>query len=168
MSLINNMMNFIHVAAVVFWIGGISYILFVLMPAVPNVALRDRARFSPVILLRFLVVVWVSAGLLVITGLHRIFAVWNVTEASFWGTALGGTLAAKLVLVAVLIGIAGVVTFQTVPRARAHVKTHEGEACDAYQCGQCKRIVGGMRRILYLGLAVALVIIYLATRLGGA
>jgi hypothetical protein len=65
----------------------------------------------------------------------------------------------------VLIALALVVTYRTVPRARRHVQTHVGDPPDAYKCAQCGDIVGGMRRILMLAFLVALAIIYLAVML---
>lgn len=168
MNLWNTILYFLHVVAVVFWIGGIAYIVTVLMPAVPNIALRDRTAFMPVILRRFLVVVWTAIAILLLTGLHRVFFVWDITRSGFFATPIGHTLAIKLVLVAVLIGIALLVTLRTVPRAISHVLTHEGADPDEYKCMQCKEIVGGMRRQLQAALAVGLVIIYAGVELRGA
>lgn len=167
MNLINSIMYFLHVVAVVFWIGGIGYILYVLMPAMPQVSLRDRSRFMPLVLNRFLVVVWSAIGVLVISGLYRIFLVWDVTQAGFFATRVGYVLAAKLVLIVLLIGIAIVVTSRVVPRARTHVATHHEDPPNAYKCPQCGDIVGGMRRMLQAALVVALVIIYAAIELRG-
>ena len=168
MSILNSVLYFLHVVAVVFWIGGISYILFVLMPAVPHVALRDRVKFMPLILRRFLYIVWAAIGLIVVSGVYRILFVWNVTEAGFFSTQLGYVLIAKLMLVVVLIVIAILVTFQAVPRAREHVTTHLKDPPDEYKCAQCGDIVGRLRRLLQSALVVALVVIYAAIELRGA
>jgi uncharacterized membrane protein len=168
MNILNTILYFLHVLAVVFWIGGIGYILFVLMPAVPHIALRDRARFMPLILRRFLVIVWTAIGLLILSGLYRMFFVWDVTQAGFFTTPTGYTLTVKLVLVTVLIAVAAVVTFKAVPRARAHVTTHHGDPPDAYKCAQCGDIVGSLRRWLQIALVLALAIIYAAVVLRGA
>lgn len=168
MGLVNSILYFLHVVAVVFWIGGIGYILFVLMPAMPRVSLHDRASFMPVILRRFLVVVWTAIGVLVLTGLYRMFFVWDVTQPGFFAAPMGHSLAAKLVLVAILFAIALLVTFRTVPRATAHVSTHIHDSCNAYKCAQCGEIVGGMRRVLQAALVVALAAIYTAVELRGA
>lgn len=164
----NTTLYFLHIVAVVFWIGGIAYILTVLMPAVPNLSLRDRAGFMPILLRRFLVVVWTAIMILLLTGLHRVFFVWDITHSGFFATPIGYTLAAKLVLVALLIGIALLVTLRTVPRAVSHVLTHTGAAPDEYKCMQCKQIVGGMRRQLQVALVLGLLIIYAAVELRGA
>ncbi len=168
MSILNSVLYFLHIVATVFWIGGIGYILFVLMPAVPQISLRDRARFMPLILRRFLVVVWTAIGFLLFSGAYRIFFVWDISQMGFFSTPLGYTLAVKLVLVGALIGIALLVTYRTVPHTRAHVRTHLDDSCDAYKCAQCRQIVGGMRRVLQAALIVALVVIYAAVELRGA
>jgi len=70
--------------------------------------------------------------------------------------------------VAVLIGIAVLLTVQVVPRAIRHVHTHGDDPAEAYRCAQCATVVGGMRRRLQLALILALAIIYLAVMLRGA
>ena len=121
----------------------------------------------PLILRRFLVIVWTAIGLLILSGLYRMFFVWDVTQAGFFATPFGYTLTVKLVLVAVLIAVAGVVTFRAVPRAKAHVTTHHSDPPEAYKCAQCGDIVGGLRRLLQIALVVALAIIYAAVELRG-
>lgn len=168
MPRVDTLLYFLHLVAAVFWIGGIGYILFVLMPAVTTVALRDRARFMPIVLRRYLVVVWISIAVLAGTGLYRMFMVWDAAASGFWATGLGHTLAGKLVLVVVLIGIAVRLTADTVPQAIRHVHTHLGEPAEAYRCAQCATLMGGMRRRLQLALLIGLAIIYLAVMLRGA
>ncbi len=70
-------------------------------------------------------------------------------------------------MIVVLIGIAIVVTFSTVPQARTHLATHHEDPPDAYKCPQCGDIDGGMRRMLQTALVVALVIIYAAIEMRG-
>ncbi len=168
MGLVNSILYFLHVVAVVFWIGGIGYILFVLMPAMPRVSLHDRATFMPALLRRFLVVVWTAIGLLILTGLYRMFFVWDITQPGFFSGPLGYSLTAKLILAAALFAIALLVSFRTVPRATTHVSTHLQDSCDTYKCAQCGEIIGGMRRVLQAALVVALAVIYAAVELRGA
>jgi len=164
---INVLIYFIHVVSAVFWVGGIAYILFVLMPAVPRVALRDRSHFMPILLRRFLVVVWSAIVFLILTGWQRAVYVWDATETGFFDAPTGHVFATKLVLAAVLVGIALLVTVRVVPRAIAHVATHEHDPADAYQCAQCATVVGGMRRVLRAALGVALAVILLGVMLRG-
>lgn len=57
MEMISTILHTLHLLALVFWIGGVGYILFVLMPSLPVVSLRDRARLVPRLLSRFLTIV---------------------------------------------------------------------------------------------------------------
>lgn len=154
-----------HILGVVAWIGGIAYVLFVLMPAVPKIALRDRANFIPIILRRFLALVWTSVAVILLSGTYRIFWVWNASQAEFWGSPVGRILMEKLTLVAVILVVVSLVTFRAVPRALTHVATHQKDAPDAYACQQCATVVGSLKRHLQVGLAVALLIIFWAVRL---
>ncbi len=167
MDWVSRIMLWAHIVSVVTWIGGISYILFVLLPAMPNVALRDRARYVPVLLRRFLWVVWVSVVAIFVTGLYRIFFVWNAAEAAFWGTPQGRTLVEKLGLVGAILVVVLLVTFRVVPGAIAHVATHADDPADAYKCPQCLKVIGGMKRHLQVGFAIGLVIILYGVMLRG-
>lgn len=168
MDLLRLTLHWAHLVAVVSWIGGIVYLLTVLLPAMPKLALRDRANFVPIILGRFIRLVWISIATLVASGLYRMFAVWNVGEATFWSLPQGQILTTKLVLAAALIGVALSVTFNVVPKTVAHVSTHKNDSPDAYACLQCAQVMGGMKRHLKTALALALVIIFLAAKLRGA
>ncbi len=165
--MLSHIFHWFHIVSVVAWIGGIIYILAVLLPNMPKVALRDRANFVPPLLRRFLVVVWTSVTLILATGFWRIFAVWNAEQAAFWGTPLGRILMEKLTLVTAILVVVGLVTFRVVPRAIAHVATHRNDPPDAYACKQCATVIGGMKRHLQVGLVFALLIIFWAVRLRG-
>jgi uncharacterized membrane protein len=58
--MIATILHTLHLLAVVFWIGGVGYTLFVLIPALPTVSLRDRAVLVPRLFRRFLTLVWLS------------------------------------------------------------------------------------------------------------
>jgi uncharacterized membrane protein len=157
--------HWFHLLAVVAWIGGIIYVLTILLPAMPQVALRDRANFVPLLLRRFLALVWISIGAILLTGLYHIFFVWDATAPGFFGSPLGRTLIEKWVLAAALIGVAAKITLQVAPRAIAHVHTHRDDAPDAYKCPQCLKVIGGLKRHLQVALGIAALTILWATRL---
>lgn len=167
MHLLSQALLWAHIVSVVAWIGGIVYVLFVLMPGMPAIALRDRARFVPLILTRFLWVVWAAFGIILATGLYRIFFVWDAATGAFWTSDLGRVLGEKLVMVVAILAVVLSVTFQAVPRAKAHVATHAHDAPDAYACKECATVIGGLKRRLQIGLVFALFIIFWAVRLRG-
>lgn len=167
MDILSQALLWAHIVSVVAWIGGIIYVLTVLMPAMPKIALRDRANFVPLTLNRFLTVVWVSVGVILVTGTYRIFFVWDAATGEFWRTPTGRILMEKLGMVVGILAVVLSVTYQAVPRAKAHVATHKSDAADAYACKECATVVGGLKRRLQIGLAFALVIIFWAVRLRG-
>lgn len=167
MNFLSQALLWAHIVSVVAWIGGIVYVLVVLMPAMPKIALRDRANFVPLILTRFLWVVWVAYGVILVTGTYRIFFVWDASTGAFWASPLGRVLMEKLGLVAGITAVVLSVTYQAVPRAKAHVATHKADAPDAYACKECATVIGALKRRLQIGLAFALVIIFWAVRLRG-
>jgi putative copper export protein len=158
---------FLHLVAAMFWIGGIAYILFVLMPAVPKIALRDRSQFMPIVLRRFLIIVWTAIGTLVATGIYRLGRFWDLTQPGFFSTPAGEVLLVKMLLVAGLVLIASHVTWRSVPNAVEHVSTHVGDPPDAYKCPQCGAIVGNLRTMLQRALGLALAIVFAAIHLRG-
>ena len=162
-------LHWIHLLSVVFWIGGVAYLLLVLLPNLRLIALRDRAKLVPELFRRFMVVIWVSIALITVSGLYRVFFVLgfdslNDLTASYYGNVL----LIKLLLVAALFGVALSVTFRVRPSVVSHVKTHLNDPPESYACAMCKSVAGPLRAHLALGLALASVIILLAALLRGA
>ena len=88
------MVTWIHVIAAMFWIGGMLFFSLVLMPCLKN-GLPDglKADLISRIGKRFRLLGWFSLGILLITGLFRLFqSEWSLRE-------YGGALKTKLILV---------------------------------------------------------------------
>jgi len=167
--LLSTFMHWLHLVSVVFWIGGIGYILFVLMPGIPMTSLRDRARMMPILLRRFLTVVWISIALLTVTGLFRVIYIIRITSIEpLILSHYGNLLLLKIILVTALIAVATSVTLRQYPRTLKHLKTHHDDPPESYKCQQCRSIVGSLRSHLDTGLALALVILFIAALLRGA
>ncbi len=162
---IHTLFLWLHVLGVVAWIGGIIYILAVLLPNMPKVALRDRANFVPPLLRRFLAVVWTSVVIILVTGFYRIFVLWNAASPEFWTTPNGRLLMEKLGLVVLILGVVLSITFRAVPAAISHVGSHAADSPDAYKCPQCAKYIGAIKLHLQIGLGLALVIILWGVRL---
>lgn len=63
-------MKFLHVAAAIAWLGGVSFMLFALRPVViQQLAPPQRLPLIAQILKRFFVLVWLAIGVLLLTGL---------------------------------------------------------------------------------------------------
>lgn len=88
------MVTWIHVIAAMFWIGGMLFFSLVLMPCLKN-GLPDGLKADLISLIgkRFRFFGWFSLGILLITGLFRLFqSGWSLRE-------YGGALKTKLILV---------------------------------------------------------------------
>lgn len=59
---------FFHLAAAVFWMGGMAFMLFALRPALPLLEPPQRAPLVAAVLQRFLTGVAVAIGVLLVTG----------------------------------------------------------------------------------------------------
>jgi uncharacterized membrane protein len=154
----------IHILAAMVWIGGAAFIALVLVPALRREDLRER---SPEILrtaaMRFRTVGWISLSVLVVTGLANLalrgISLASLFDGAFYETRFGRALAAKLVLVALILGIGAVHDFILGPRAAAVIlKDPSSEAA-----ARARRKASLMGRFtLLLGLAVVAIAVALA------
>lgn len=84
------LMKFLHIAAAVVWLGGVSFMLFALRPAAS--ALLPPPQRLPLIALvmeKFFALVWVSIGLLLLTGLAMLLPVGMKNAPLGWHLMLG-------------------------------------------------------------------------------
>lgn len=63
--------NFLHLLATVTWIGGIIFMNFVLFPSQTAIDPGQRGKFFGAVVKRFLILVWVSVIVLLLTGLYK-------------------------------------------------------------------------------------------------
>ncbi|MEM4281323.1 MAG: CopD family protein [Candidatus Caldarchaeum sp.] len=167
--MLSTLLHAAHVFAVVLWLGGVGYSLLVLLPSLPTLSLRDRARLVPKVLRRFLTVVWISIGVISFSGLYRIFAVMQITTLSQLSSSFyGQVLTVKLVFVTMLLAVALSVTLKVYPKVTDHVRQHLNDPPDVYRCPMCGEISGLVRAHLAAGLAIGAVVILLAAILRGA
>jgi putative copper export protein len=143
----------VHLLAVVTWIGGQLFLVFVFRPALrelpsgtqPQDLLRRVGR-------RFRTVTWVSLITLIITGAFNML---NEGGTARIESAWGGVLMLKLLLVAVVVGLALIHDFildpyapTTSPRAAGAPRARYAPAVET--------------AIVLLGLAILLIAAYLA------
>ena len=165
MSLI---MHWLHLLAVVAWIGGLTYIVFIFFPVVAALDPVGRATLAPRLIRRFLVLVWTSVGVLLITGLYRIFVVQQMFDRTAWlQTGYGHSLMTKLVLYLLLVGVAVHVTVVLYPPLRNHMREHLAHPTPT-ACTICARFLKKARRMMWIGWGMGIVTILLAARLRGA
>jgi copper resistance protein D len=98
---------FLHVLGAAVWVGGIVFLMAVAVPVARRFEPPSRARIIREVGQQFRLVGWATLGLLLVTGAYaatmRGATMQNVLDGSFWTTAFGRTLAAKLGVVAVMV-----------------------------------------------------------------
>ena len=84
------LMKFLHLAAAVVWLGGISFMLFALRPAAQALLVPpQRLPLIAAVLGKFFRLVWISIGLLLATGLAMLLAVGMKNAPAGWHLMLG-------------------------------------------------------------------------------
>ena len=68
--------NFLHIAAAIIWLGGVSFMLYALRPAATKLLQPpERLTLICAVLKRFFPLVWVTIALLFLTGLYMLTSV---------------------------------------------------------------------------------------------
>ena len=156
------LMQALHLIAAVAWIGGIVYTLFILMPALSVIPLAERRKLVTVAMRRFLTLVWSALALLLLTGLHRVFAVQQMTTRDAWfGMPYGHVLMTKLLLVLGLVGIAALLTGRIYPQ----IRNHDCHAAATGACSTCAQLTRRTHRLVRIALILGVLILLLAAKL---
>ena len=100
--------DFIHNLAASFWIGGLIYIAFIVIPKLKAASVEEYIKgcILSILLPRFSIIPVTVLGIIVVTGPFLLYILESnlaLTIASFYGKAL----IVKLVLAAIMIGIGG-------------------------------------------------------------
>ena len=85
----NALMKFLHIAAAIAWLGGVSFMLFALRPAASALAPPQRLPLIAGVLQRFFVVVWPSIVVLLVTGLAMLLRVGMKNAPIGWHLMFG-------------------------------------------------------------------------------
>jgi uncharacterized membrane protein len=107
--------NFLHLLATVTWIGGIIFMNVVLVPSQSAISPEQRGKLSGVIVKRFLILVWGSVIILIITGLYK-----TPTQMLFYPeSGFGYWLTVKHAAIILMIIFGLIVTFVISPKLRS-------------------------------------------------
>lgn len=85
----NALMKFLHIAAAIAWLGGVGFMLFALRPAAGQLPPPQRLPFIADVLRRFFAIVWLTIGLLLLTGLAMLLGVGMKNAPIGWHLMLG-------------------------------------------------------------------------------
>ena len=84
------LMKFLHIAASIAWLGGVGFLLVALRPAaVALLAPPQRLPLIARVLSRFFVLVWISIGVLLVSGLWMLLAVGMKNAPIGWHIMFG-------------------------------------------------------------------------------
>lgn len=140
----------LHLLAVVVWIGGLMYQAHVLLPAARRggiATFADAARRSRP-------ATWAAVTLVVLTGVYNVTALGPLARVVASGAGL--LLAAKFILVLAAIGLAGQRDFAQVPRVAAALAAgHDPGPALAAIAWLDRAVLALALVIVYLGLAVS-------------
>jgi uncharacterized membrane protein len=104
--------NFLHLLATVFWIGGMIFMNLILYPAQINIAPSDRGKFMGAVAKKFSIFAWLSVIVLIITGLIKTpegMLVNTSTHLGFWLTI-------KHILILLMIVFGLIISLHLAPR----------------------------------------------------
>lgn len=110
---------FVHIVSAIAWVGGMLCFALVVVPVARRLPPRERGTLVGAMGRRFRTVGWVCIALLIATGLIN-SGYRGVTWAAVWtgdlfGSPFGRLLAAKLILVAVMLVLSAVHDFVVGP-----------------------------------------------------
>lgn len=84
------LMNFLHLLAAIAWLGGVSFVLIALRPATAALlSPPQRLPLTAQVLSRFFVLVWLTIGILLLTGLAMLLSVGMKGAPIGWHLMLG-------------------------------------------------------------------------------
>jgi len=150
----------LHILAAAAWIGGMLFLVLVIVPLLRRPELRAQAaQLVRQTGRRFRTVGWAALWILLLTGtfnlLYRGIGLEALARLEFWQGPFGRALAIKLALVAVVLLLSGVHDFFVGPRATEAWQSDPGSA----RALRLRRSASWMGR---LNLLLALVIVAMA------
>jgi uncharacterized membrane protein len=153
----------LHVVAAMAWVGGMIFLVTILVPLLRTPALRPRApELFAVVGRRFRLVGWIALVTLVITGLFNVsmrgYGLGQLLRGEAFSGRWGATLALKLAFVVVIVALSSVHDFWLGPRASRLARDN----APATQRERSRRIASVMGRTTFV---LALAVVALAVTL---
>jgi copper resistance protein D len=164
---------FVHILSAIIWIGGMLFVALVVVPATRSLPPSERAALFSTVGRRFRTVGWVCIGALLVTGVVNVAyrgVTWeNLFTIALWGSPFGVTLALKLGVVAIMLGLSAYHDFVIGPRSvrlssgpagRSAMASSDGRLAAAQRARRAASLIGRVEAILaliVLALAIMLV-----------
>ncbi|WP_376791574.1 DUF4149 domain-containing protein [Thermoflexus sp.] len=121
----------LHLAAAIFWIGGLLFLALAVVPVLRRPAFRPISpAFLEAVGLRFRTLGWIAMGVMILTGLINLIArgvtLALLLDPAFWSGPFGRALAGKLVAVGLAIMLNALHDFWVGPRATQALQQGRG------------------------------------------
>jgi uncharacterized membrane protein len=159
---------YLHVLGVATYLGGSIIMEFVVGPAQKAIPPAQAQVMGKKTADRFLVFVWSALGLIVISGIMRLYSMGTetfLTGAKLWETAYGRNLMSMVILWCVLVVNGSIITFVLRPKLVGRTGAGVSAAqVQSHQQGQIKA-AQWVERITRIDLGIALVVALLGTSL---
>lgn len=156
---------FLHIFIAMFWIGGMAYTAFVLVPTFRDKLLNPvRGHFFAVMGKRFSNISWVLFIFLIITGSYQLWYRWigqdfsTLLDPDFWHSHFGHTFAIKLITFSFVMIISGLHDFWLGPKAAELIENNP----KSIKTQKFRKITSFAGRINF---SLGLLILYLAITL---
>ncbi|MFQ5815893.1 MAG: DUF4149 domain-containing protein [Candidatus Hydrothermarchaeaceae archaeon] len=104
------LLAWIHVLAVVVWLGGAIFFTFIVVPNLSGLPPQEAGKLSGGISKQFMPIAWVAAVVLAITGLLRMFLAGTLNTNILLNSSYGVSLLLKLLIFVVIVIIAALIT----------------------------------------------------------
>ena len=161
-------LHWLHLSAVVLWIGGLGFNLMILTPSLKQIDLTNRSKLVSKVLPNFLRLVWISISIIVATGLYRVAFVNNMTSlADFTNTSYGLSLLAKILIVVSMIIIVAIISLKFKPKIITHLSLHIEGNPTQQSCSICASMLKQTRSLMMIVFILSFVVLFLAAFLRG-
>jgi len=154
-----------HMIVAAFWIGGMIFMVLVLMPALQKLEdARLRSQLMRYVGNRFRSFGWVALSLLSVTGYLNLRGrgIGNdiLLDGAFWSAGYGRMLAYKLFIFIAILGLSLVHDFRVGPRAGAAIR----KAPQSPEAARMRRMASWFGRLNLLLAVLALIVGVLLSR----
>ncbi len=112
------LIRWIHLLAAATWVGGMIFLLFI---ALPTLSLRRETARAPTFthtFARFLKIVWISVGLLILTGIGNLYIRLQMQTHTPLTVYYYGVFFLKFILFIGMLSMAGKLHFAIIPKLR--------------------------------------------------
>jgi len=153
----------LHILAATVWIGGIFFLVLVVVPWLRSGTAEDAGTFLRETGERFRFVGWICFAVLLVTGSFNLWVrgvrMAHLVDPAWWSSSLGSAALLKLLLFAAVVVVSAVHDFSVGPRATLEMQ-HDIGSPESRRLRRQASLLGrlnGVLALLLVALGVALV-----------